>query len=56
MTLIHHDGQKLTTRQIISMESLREVLLKHEKVPMDDPQVNHFPNFSRQKTNKKIFF
>ncbi len=38
MTLIHHDGKRLTTRQIVSMESLREVIRKHEKVPMDDPQ------------------
>jgi hypothetical protein len=38
MTLIHHDGHRLTTRQIVSMESLREVIRKHEKVPMDDPQ------------------
>jgi hypothetical protein len=32
MTLIHHDGHRLTTRQILSMESLREVIRKHEKV------------------------
>lgn len=38
VTLIHHDGKRLTTRQIVSMESLREVIRKHEKVPMDDPQ------------------
>jgi len=38
VTLIHHDGTHLTTRQIMSMESLREVIRKHEKVPMDDPQ------------------
>ena len=33
MTLIHHYGHRLTTRQILSMESLREVIRKHEKVP-----------------------
>ena len=38
VTLIHHDGDKLSTRQITSIESLKEVLHKHEKVPMDDPQ------------------
>ena len=38
VTLIHHDGKRLTTRQIVSMESLREVIRNHEKVPMDDPQ------------------
>ena len=38
VTLIHHDGDKLSTQQITTMESLKEVLHKHDKVPMDDPQ------------------
>ncbi len=38
VTLIHHDGDKISTRQITSMQSLQEVLSKHEKIPMDDPQ------------------
>ena len=38
VTLIHHDGTKLSTRQITSLESLKQVLHKHEEVPMDDPQ------------------
>lgn len=38
VTLIQADGDKLSTRQITSMQSLREVLTIHEKVPMDDPQ------------------
>jgi hypothetical protein len=38
VTLIHHDGDKLSTRRITSMDSLREVILQHEAVPMDDPQ------------------
>ena len=38
VTLIHHDGEKLTTKQIISLDNLKDVLKKHETVPMDDPQ------------------
>lgn len=38
VTLIQADGDKLSTRQITSMQSLREVLTIHEKIPMDDPQ------------------
>ena len=38
LTLIHHDGRQVSTRQIVTMDSLKELLGKHEKVPMDDPQ------------------
>lgn len=38
VTLIHHDGSRLTTRQITSMDSLKEVIQRHEKVPMDSPE------------------
>ena len=38
MTLIHHDGQRMMTRQIESLDNLKEILHKHEHVPMDDPQ------------------
>jgi hypothetical protein len=38
VTLIHHDGRRVTTNRIVSLESLREVLLEHEKVPYDDPE------------------
>ena len=38
LTLIHHDGRQVSTRQIVTMESLKELLGKHENVPMDDPQ------------------
>ena len=37
VTLIHHDGDKLSTRQITSMEGLKDVLHKHE-TKFDDPQ------------------
>ena len=38
VTLIHHDGKQVSTRQIVSMESLKEVLQNHERVKLDDPQ------------------
>jgi len=38
ITLIHHDGNKVTANRIVSMNNLREVLQNHEKVPMDDPE------------------
>ena len=38
LTLIHHDGRQVSTRQIVTMESLKEILSKHDNVPMDDPQ------------------
>ncbi|TRY61950.1 hypothetical protein TCAL_08880 [Tigriopus californicus] len=38
VTLIHHDGQKVSTQQILSMENLKEVLKNHQNIPMDDPQ------------------
>ena len=38
VTLIHHDGDKLSTQRITNMECLKEVLNKHDKMPMDDPQ------------------
>ena len=40
VTLIHHDGNQVSTvKQIVSMEGLKEILHKHEKVKLDDPQV-----------------
>ena len=38
LTLIHHDGKQVSTRHIVTMDSLKEILSKHENVPMDDPQ------------------
>ena len=38
VTLIQHDGTKLSTRRITSMESLKEVIKNHEKLPFDDPE------------------
>ncbi len=38
VTLIHHDGHKMTTRQVVSLENLKSVLQQHETIPMDDPQ------------------
>ncbi len=38
LTLIRHDGQKMSTRQIASLDNLRQILQEHESVPMDDPQ------------------
>ena len=38
VTLIHHDGRRVTTNRVVSLESLREVLLQHEQVPYDDPE------------------
>ena len=37
VTLIHHDGDKLSTQRITNMECLKEVLHKHDH-KMDDPQ------------------
>ncbi|QQP54605.1 XK-related protein, partial [Caligus rogercresseyi] len=38
ITLIHHDGDKVITKRVMSMENLKDVISKHETVPMDDPQ------------------
>ncbi|XP_040583865.1 uncharacterized protein [Lepeophtheirus salmonis] len=38
ITLIHHDGEKIVTERVMSMENLKDVIAKHETVPMDDPQ------------------
>lgn len=38
VTLIHHDGQKMMTKQIVSLDNLKDVLQRHETIPMDDPQ------------------
>lgn len=38
VTLIHHDGQKVSTQQILSLDNLKEVLKNHNNIPMDDPQ------------------
>ena len=38
LTLIHHDGKQVSTRHIVTMDSLKEILSQHENVPMDDPQ------------------
>ena len=38
VTLIHHDGKQISTRQIVSLDSLKQVLQMHDKFPMEDPQ------------------
>ena len=38
LTLIHHDGKRVTTNKIVSLDNLRETLQLHEKVPYDDPE------------------
>lgn len=38
LTLIHHDGRKVTANRIVSLETLRETLHQHESVPFDDPE------------------
>jgi len=38
VTLIHHDGHRVTANKIVSLDSLRETLHSHEKVPYDDPE------------------
>eukprot|EP00095_Tigriopus_kingsejongensis_P012314 maker-scaffold284_size223161-snap-gene-1.25 protein:Tk12314 transcript:maker-scaffold284_size223161-snap-gene-1.25-mRNA-1 annotation:"xk-related protein 6" len=38
VTLIHHDGQRVSTQQILSLDNLKEVLKSHHQVPMDELQ------------------
>ena len=38
LTLIHHDGRKVTANKILSLENLRQTLMSHDKVPYDDPE------------------
>ena len=38
VTLIHHDGHRMTANKITSLESLRETLMTHEQIPYDDPE------------------
>ncbi len=48
MTLLHHDGEKLTTRRVLSLENLKEFLGQYNTVPMDDPQVEQRNPYSKQ--------
>ena len=38
LTLLHHDGERLTTQQVLSMDNLKDFLREYSAVPMDDPQ------------------
>ena len=38
VTLIHHDGHKMTANKITSLETLRDTLSAHEQIPYDDPE------------------
>ena len=38
LTLIHHDGRRVTANRIVSLDNLRDTLLQHDKVPYDDPE------------------
>ena len=38
VTLIHHDGHRLTANKITSLDSLRDTLISHEQIPYDDPE------------------
>ena len=38
VTLIHHDGRRVTANTIINLDNLREALHQHEQIPYDDPE------------------
>ena len=38
VTLIHHDGHRLTANKITSLDTLRDTLISHEQIPYDDPE------------------
>ena len=38
VTLIHHDGRRVTANKITSLDTLRETLHAHEQLPYDDPE------------------
>ena len=38
VTLIHHDGYKVTANTIVNLDNLREALHHHEQIPYDDPE------------------
>jgi hypothetical protein len=38
VTVLHHDGERLTTRQVLSLDNLKDFLRHHSSAPMDDPQ------------------
>ena len=38
VTLIHHDGHRLTANKITSLDCLRDTLISHEQIPYDDPE------------------
>ena len=38
VTLIHHDGTRMTANKITSLETLRDTLSAHEQIPYDDPE------------------
>ena len=38
VTLIHHDGHRVTANKITNLETLRDTLMTHEQIPYDDPE------------------
>ena len=38
VTLIHHDGRRVTANTIVNLDNLREVLHQHEQIPYEDPE------------------
>ena len=38
LTLLHHDGERLTSQTMLSMDNLKEFLREYSAAPMDDPQ------------------
>ena len=38
VTLIHHDGRKVTANKITNIDTLRSTLSAHEQIPYDDPE------------------
>merc|ERR1719433_967887 len=38
VTLIHHDGTRVTANKITNIDTLRNTLSSHEQIPYDDPE------------------
>ena len=38
VTLIHHDGRRVTANKITNIDTLRSTLSAHEQIPYDDPE------------------
>ena len=38
VTLIHHDGRRVTANKITNIDTLRNTLSAHEQIPYDDPE------------------